>query len=130
MASPLGDECGREHAKHLGTKIDAQRWLDETTAAVVTGQYVDPGTPARCCQRTRRIGENVQVATRLNLSIIDNAVRLHINPALGGRRIGSIRQSEVQVSSRRWRARASRPVLCATPTTRRRGSCPRPSTTG
>ena len=36
------DEAGREHAKHFPRKADAQRWLDEVTAAVVTGQYIDP----------------------------------------------------------------------------------------
>jgi integrase len=36
------DEMNREHAKHFDRKVDAQRWLDEVTAAVVTGTYVDP----------------------------------------------------------------------------------------
>jgi len=36
------DEAGREHARHFPRKADAQRWLDEVTTAVVTGQYVDP----------------------------------------------------------------------------------------
>ena len=36
------DEAGKEHARHFDRKVDAQRWLDEVTAAVVTGQYVDP----------------------------------------------------------------------------------------
>lgn len=36
------DETGREHAKHFTRKADAQQWLDEQTAAMVTGQYVDP----------------------------------------------------------------------------------------
>ncbi len=36
------DDSGREHAKHFVRKVDAQRWLDEVTASVVTGQYVDP----------------------------------------------------------------------------------------
>jgi integrase len=36
------DAEGREHARHFQRKVDAQRWLDEVTAAVVTGQYVDP----------------------------------------------------------------------------------------
>ncbi|MCQ1999532.1 tyrosine-type recombinase/integrase [Arthrobacter zhaoxinii] len=36
------DEAGKEHAKHFPRKIDAQRWLDEVTASVVTGTYVDP----------------------------------------------------------------------------------------
>jgi hypothetical protein len=36
------DEAGTEHARHFDRKVDAQRWLDQVTAAVVTGQYVDP----------------------------------------------------------------------------------------
>ena len=36
------DEAGKEHAKHFDRKIDAQQWLDQVTASVVTGQYVDP----------------------------------------------------------------------------------------
>lgn len=36
------DENGKEHARHFKRKVDAQRWLDEQTAAMVTGTYVDP----------------------------------------------------------------------------------------
>lgn len=36
------DAAGKEHAKHFGRKVDAQRWLDEVTADVVTGRYVHP----------------------------------------------------------------------------------------
>ena len=36
------DESDKEHAKHFERRVDAQRWLDEVTATVVTGQYVDP----------------------------------------------------------------------------------------
>lgn len=36
------DAAGKEHSRHFDRKIDGQRWLDEVTAAVVTGQYVDP----------------------------------------------------------------------------------------
>ncbi|MGY1845535.1 tyrosine-type recombinase/integrase [Modestobacter sp. SYSU DS0875] len=36
------DEAGKEHARHFDRKVDGQRWLDEVTASVVTGQYVDP----------------------------------------------------------------------------------------
>ena len=36
------DDAGREHARHFPRKIDAQRWLDEVTASIVTGTYVDP----------------------------------------------------------------------------------------
>lgn len=36
------DDTGREHARHFTRKIDAQKWLDEVTASVVTGSYIDP----------------------------------------------------------------------------------------
>lgn len=36
------DAEGKEHARHFELKRDAQRWLDEVTASVVTGMYVDP----------------------------------------------------------------------------------------
>jgi integrase len=36
------DENGKEHARHFKRKADAQRWLDEVTASVITGSYVDP----------------------------------------------------------------------------------------
>jgi len=36
------DLAGKEHARHFARKTDAERWLDEVTAALVTSQYVDP----------------------------------------------------------------------------------------
>lgn len=36
------DDTGREVARHFERKTDAQRWLDEQTAKLVTGQYIDP----------------------------------------------------------------------------------------
>lgn len=36
------DETGREHAKRFKRKVDAKKWLDEVTASIVTGNYVDP----------------------------------------------------------------------------------------
>lgn len=36
------DDSGREHARHFVLKRDAQRWINEVTASVITGQYVDP----------------------------------------------------------------------------------------
>jgi integrase len=36
------DETGHEHTRHFGRKVDAQLWLDQVTATVVTGTYADP----------------------------------------------------------------------------------------
>ncbi len=38
------DGSGNEHARHFARKVDAQRWVDEQTTALVTGQWVDPKT--------------------------------------------------------------------------------------
>jgi integrase len=38
------DLTGKEHARHFARKIDAQHWLDQVTASVVTGTYVSPKT--------------------------------------------------------------------------------------
>ena len=40
------DADGKEHARHFALKRDAQAWLDEKTASIVTGQYVDPKASA------------------------------------------------------------------------------------
>ena len=90
------DEAGKEHSRHFVRKIDGQRWLDETTASVVTGNYVDPKNASILLRTYATQWEKVQVGRGSTLSIIDNAVRLHINPALGERRIGSIRRSDIQ----------------------------------
>jgi hypothetical protein len=36
------DDAGREHARGFGRRGDAQRWLDQITAAQVVGTYTDP----------------------------------------------------------------------------------------
>lgn len=36
------DTDGNERARHFDRKIDAQRWLDETSASVIAGTYADP----------------------------------------------------------------------------------------
>src|SRR4051794_16205326 len=36
------DQTGKEHARHFDRKVDAQRFLDNVTASVVRGDYVDP----------------------------------------------------------------------------------------
>lgn len=36
------DTSGREHARHFARKVDAQRWLDDETAGLVRGDWIDP----------------------------------------------------------------------------------------
>lgn len=90
------DAAGREHSKHFARKIDSQRWLDEVTAAVVTGQYVDPRAGKITLRRYATSWAAGQVGRDNTTRIIDNALRVHIFPRLGDRPIHSIRHSDVQ----------------------------------
>ena len=90
------DDAGKQHAKHFARRVDAKTWLDTVTASVVRGDYVDPRGANMLLTTYAAQWENIQVGRDSTLNIIDNAVRLHINPALGDRRIGSIRQSDIQ----------------------------------
>jgi len=36
------DAAGKEHARHFARKVDAQAWLDDETAGLVRGDWIDP----------------------------------------------------------------------------------------
>src|ERR1035437_8166696 len=90
------DDSGREHAKHFGRKIDAQRWIDETTAAVVTGQYVDPKAGKTTVRQYATAWQSAQVTREHSTRNTDVALRLHVLPHIGGRTLGSVRPSDMQ----------------------------------
>lgn len=90
------DSSGREHAKHFTRKVDAQRWLNEVTASVVRGDYVDPKTARKVLRAYAQDWQRVQVGRDATLVGTDNALRKHVLPELGDKPIGSIRRSDVQ----------------------------------
>ena len=90
------DSSGREHAKHFRRRVDAQRWLDQVTASVVRGDYVDP-REGRVTLRTYAASwRKTLVGRPATLSIVDVALDRHILPRLGDRAVSSLRRSEVQ----------------------------------
>jgi integrase len=90
------DGKGREHARHFDRKSDAQRWLDEVTASVVTGQYVDP----KAGQVTFRVyaeqWRDAQVHRPSSQAHVETMLRRHAYPTLGDRPLSTILPSEVQ----------------------------------
>lgn len=97
------DEAGKEHARHFSRKIDAKRWLDEVTASVVAGTYVDPKTALTTVREWSEIWlkgyENNRPATV-------RQARTHlkrINEVFGNRALKSVRPSEVKA----WTAKLS-----------------------
>jgi hypothetical protein len=57
------DEAGKEHARHFVKRAQAQRWLDEVTASVVRGDYVDPAAGKITFRQWFRRWSEVQVWT-------------------------------------------------------------------
>ncbi len=90
------DAAGKEHARHFPRKIDAQKWLDEVTAAVVTGAYVDPRAGKvtfSAYAMSWAAGQQWRPKTRRR---VESSLRVHLCPRLGERPIASILPSEVQ----------------------------------
>ena len=90
------DEAGKEHARHFARKVDAQRWIDETTAAVVTGQYVDPKAGKTTVREYATMWQAAQVTRENTTRSTDIALRLHVLPTIGDRPLASVRPSDMQ----------------------------------
>ena len=90
------NEEGRQRCKHFARKVDAKRFLDEIAASMVTGTYVDPRQAKVRLRDYAKTWEAQQIGRPATAAIIDNALRLHVLPALGDRTMSSIRPSDVQ----------------------------------
>lgn len=91
------DREGKEHSKHFQRKVDAQQWLDETTANMVTGVWVDPSR-ARSTVSTQSSAwlsahPDWTPSTRArNESIVKN----YIEPRWGKVRLGDVTTEAIQ----------------------------------
>jgi hypothetical protein len=90
------DAAGKEHSKHFARKTDAQRWLDEVTAAVVTGQYVDPRSGRVTFREYAELWRSAQVHRPSTQEHVEERLRRHVYPVLGDRPLSSIRPSHIQ----------------------------------
>lgn len=90
------DAAGREHAKHFDRRVDAQRWIDEVTASVVTGMYVDPAAGKVTFKAYADAWSAAQPWRAKTRTRVESALRVHISPVIGDRPIAAVRTSEVQ----------------------------------
>ena len=90
------DAAGKQHARHFAKKADAQRWLDEVTAAVVTGQYVDPNAGRIAFGVYAESWRLMQVHRASTAAHVETMLRRHTYPTFGHRPISSILPSEIQ----------------------------------
>ena len=104
------DADDKEHAKLFIYKRDAQKWLDEQAASIMRGEWVDPANSKVTFAAYAAKWERIQVASEGTKRIVDNAIRVHILPVLGDRRLGTIRRSDVQAFVKLLEAKEMRPA--------------------
>lgn len=90
------DAAGKERAKHFDRKVDAQRWLDEVTTSMVTGQYVDPKAGRVTFRTFAEEWRKSQVHRPSTVANVETQLRLHAYPTFGETPIASIRPSQIQ----------------------------------
>ncbi|TQK27897.1 site-specific integrase [Arthrobacter sp. SLBN-53] len=90
------DPDGKEHARGFARKTDAQRWLDEVTAAVVTGQYVDPKAGQVMFRDYAERWREIQVQRPSSRAHVETMLRRHAYPTLGDKPLSSILPSDIQ----------------------------------
>lgn len=91
------DEAGREHARHFARKVDAQRWLDDVSSAVLTGTYTDP----RTSRVTLADWSATWLAGQVHLKAtgrtrVEGIVRNYVVPRWGSTRLRDVSHAEVQ----------------------------------
>ncbi len=90
------NEAGKEIARHFARKIDAQRWLDSVTTAVVTGSYVDPSmsrvTVGDWARKWLDTKTNLKATTRRDY---ESLLAAHILPRWGDCVLADVRHEDV-----------------------------------
>jgi len=90
------DQQDREHSKHFTRKVDAQRWLDEVTTSVVTGQYVDPKAGRVRVREYAETWRAAQVHRPTTRAHIETMLRRHVYPTFGDRELATILPGDIQ----------------------------------
>lgn len=95
------DDAGHEHAKHFARKVDGQRWLDEVTASVVTGAYVDPKAGRLTFREYAETWREAQVHRPSTVAHVETTLRRHAYTAFGDRPLSTIRPGDIQAWTKR-----------------------------
>jgi hypothetical protein len=91
------DAAGKEHARHFGRKVDAQRWLDEQTAALVRGDYTDPKASSVSVAAVVEAWLRGQVHLKATgRTRVDGIARNYVLPRWGTVKLRDVAHSDVQ----------------------------------
>ena len=95
------DAAGKEHVRHFKRKTDAQQWIDEVTASIVTGAYVDPKAGRQTFKEYAESWRAAQVHRPTTAAHVETMLRRHVYPTLGDRPLSSVLPSDVQALVKR-----------------------------
>ncbi len=87
---------GPQRTRSFARKIDAQRWLDEATAAQITGQFVDPKAGQQTLREYAEQWRATQVHRPTTAAHVETMLRRHVYPTLGDRALSSVLPSNIQ----------------------------------
>lgn len=101
------DRAGKRHRRIFDLKKDAQRWLDEQTTGLVTGQWADPQAGR---ETVRAYGERWlarQVLAPSTESTYEIVLRNHVFPTFGEMRMEAVSRVDVQMLVKEWQLTAA-----------------------
>lgn len=105
------DLSGRQHEKWFARKVDAQRWLDEATAAMVTQTWTAPErgrvTVAEWADQWLSAQTQVKPSRKYRYQ---GLLRTHVLPAWGSHRLADVSHAEVARWVSELRANGSAPA--------------------
>lgn len=90
------DHAGKEHERYFDREREAYTWLEQVSADIQTGRYVDPKAGRITLATYAQTWEKNRVGGEAQARIVDNALRLHIVPRHGPRPLDTLRRSDVQ----------------------------------
>ncbi len=101
------DRAGKRHRRMFDLKKDAQRWLDEQTAGLVTGQWADPQAGR---ESVRSYGERWlarQVLAPSTEATYEIVLRNHVFPTIGEMPMNAVNRADLQTLVKEWQLTAA-----------------------
>jgi integrase len=101
------DRNGRRHRQLFVLKRDADRWLQEQTAGIVTGQWVDPRAGRQNLKDFAESWRARQVHADSTEAAFKTVLTNHIYPELGGMKLEAIEPADIQALVKKWSKEAA-----------------------
>lgn len=91
------DETGKDHARHFRRRVDAQAWLDEQTAQLVRGEWVDPSAgKVRFATVADEWLATIVDRKPSTVATYESILNKNLRPAFGDRAVSSITTTSVR----------------------------------